>query len=79
MKVSYLDKSKPFQGPSQLRIFYNTLDLSEEKEFAYIFTDSFLILIAWLLIPFIIAGIVVFYLLRFCIRRIMEMQGKLVE
>jgi len=32
-----------------------------------------------LILPFVIAGIIVFYLLRFCIRRIMKMRGDLVE
>ena len=78
VKISYLSE-KDFKRPEELRVFYNTLDLSEAKDYQYFFTDSILILIAWLILPFIIAGIVVFYLLRYCVRRIMVMRGNLVE
>ena len=76
VKVEYLDSKTV--GPSELRVYYNTLDLSETKDYKYFFTDSVLILIAWLILPFVIAAIVVFYLLKYCIRRIMAMRGNLV-
>ena len=66
---------------TQHSVFYNTLEvpIAQSKEYKYFFTDSAVILIGWLILPFVIAGIVVFYLLRFCIRRIMQMRGDLVE
>ena len=65
--------------PSRLKVFYNTVEVSSEREYSYLFTNSFLILLAWLILPFLVAGVVVFYLLRFCIRRLMVMRGSLVE
>jgi hypothetical protein len=62
-----------------MRFYYNALDISEAKKYEYLFTDSLLILVAWLILPFVVAGIVVFYLLRYCIRRVMALRGDLVE
>ena len=51
--------------------------MSNKKK--YWFTDSLFLLAAWLLLPFLLAAAVLFYLLKFCLRKLMRQQANMVE
>lgn len=61
-------------------MLYNVVEVPlDAHKFTYWFTDNLLILLGWMFLPFVLAGIIVFYLLKCCIRRLMSQQANMVE
>lgn len=63
----------------EITLFYNTVEVGMKQEYSYIFTNSLIIFLGWILLPVAIAGLLVYYLLRYCIRRLIAKQGNMVE
>lgn len=49
------------------------------EPYAYWFTNSGFIFVGWMLLPFLLAAIMIFYVLKYCLRRIMANQNNMVE
>lgn len=62
----------------EIALFYNTVEVGMSQQYSYIFTNSLIIFVGWVLLPLGIAGVIVYYLLRYCIRRLVAKQGNMV-
>ncbi len=65
-----------------LTFLYDPLEISQNqqrKEFLYFFTDNLVVFLSRMFLPFALSGAIVFYLLKFCIRRLIMAKGNMVE
>jgi hypothetical protein len=50
-----------------------------EQTYTYWFTDSLSLFIGWMFLPFILAAVTLYYLLKYCLQRLMMRQSHMVE
>jgi hypothetical protein len=73
--------------PRTLTILYNAVEIPlpktvrivEQQSYKYWFTDSFILFIGWMILPFVLASATLYYLLTYCMRRLMMRQSDMVE
>jgi hypothetical protein len=83
--VKHSDEIVVKNFPSTLTILYNTVEIPYqgttiiEISYKYWFTDSLALFIGWMALPFILASATMYYLMAYCLRRIMMRQADMVE
>ncbi len=77
-------------APQILTIFYQTIEVINEKTvthittevdktYTYWFTDSFILFIGWMALPFILSAASLYYILKCFARKLMMRQANMVE
>lgn len=85
--VRHPDQVVVANSPQVLTFLYNTLEMAPgsvtvtvvEQVYAYWFTDSLSLFVGWMLLPFVLAAATLYYLLTYCLRRLMLRQKTMVE